>query len=177
MTRESITLFQQENKFKVHKIFITSKINSVFLVIIVVFRFFSRKQKKNKNLRLCYFPFFLFSIVSLKFQFINGFHFNSSLLQKLSKTRFFNLETLPPCHHIQHITLHKNFVFSAVTNLKHKNCPNFYKFLLLLSGDVSLNPEPIQRFPDINSTIWESLNKKRFAFPAYKHQELTFEKG
>ena len=45
--------------------------------------------------------------------------------------------------------------------------PSFYKFLLLLSGDVSLHPgpiRPIQRFPDINSTIWKSLNKKGLHF-------------
>ena len=74
MTGESITLFQQENKFKVYKIFITSENNSAFLTIIfIIFRFFSRKQ--NKCLR-----FFWFSIVSLKFQINDGFHFNFSLL-------------------------------------------------------------------------------------------------
>ena len=139
MTEESITLFQQENKFKVYKIFITSENNSVFLIIIfVVFTFFSRKQ--NKCLRLCYFSAFWFSLVFLKFQINDGFYFNFSLLQNCPKNHFFSLETLTSCHHIQHITLHKNFVFLAVTNLKCKNYNNFYKFLLLLSGDVSLNP-------------------------------------
>ena len=52
LTGESITLFQQENKFKVYKILITSDNDSVFLIMIfVIFRFFSRKQKKC--LRLC----------------------------------------------------------------------------------------------------------------------------
>ena len=107
---------------------------------------------------------FLVSIVSLKFQINDGFHFNFSFLQKCQKNDFFNLEVLTSCRHIQHITLHKNFVFLAVTNLKYKNYTNFYKFLLLLSGDVSLNPGPIQRSPDISSTIWESLNKKGLYF-------------
>ena len=55
VTREIVsTLFQQENKFKVYRIFITSENNSVFLIkIFIVFRFFSRKPKKC--LRLCYF--------------------------------------------------------------------------------------------------------------------------
>ena len=163
VTGDSITLFQQENKFKVYKIFITSENNSVFLVIVfIIFRSFSRKQ--NKCLRLCYFSVFWFSIVFLKFQINDGFHFNFSLLQKCPKNDFFNLETLTSCRHIQHITLHKNFVFLAVTNLKHKNYTNFYKFLLLLSGDVSLNPGPVQRSPDISSTIWEPLNKKGLHF-------------
>ena len=170
MTGESITLFQQENKFKVYKIFITSENNSVFLIIIfIIFRFFSRKL--NKCLRLCYFSVFWFSIVSLKFQINDGFYFNFSFSQKCPKNDFFYLEVFTSCRHIQHITLHKNFVFLAVTNLKHKNYTNFYKFLLLLSGNVSLNPGPIQRSPDVSSTIWEPLKKKkkRFTFSTYKH--------
>ena len=82
------------------------------------------------------------------------------------KKGFFNLETLTSCCLIQHITLHKNVLFLAVTNLKYDNYTNFYytKFLLLLSGDVSLNPGPIQRSTDTSSTIWESLNKKGLHF-------------
>ena len=52
----------------------------------------------------------------------------------------------------------------AVTNLVYKNYTNFYKFLLLLSGDVSLNPGPVQRSPDISSTICEPPNKKSLHF-------------
>ena len=35
-----------------------------------------------------------------------------------------------------------------------------FPHLLLLSGDVSLNPEPVQKSSSKNSTICESLNKK-----------------
>ena len=52
----------------------------------------------------------------------------------------------------------------AVTNLKYKNYTSFYKFLLLLSGDVSLNPGSVQRSPDISPNIWEPLNKKGLHF-------------
>ena len=34
----------------------------------------------------------------------------------------------------------------------------------MLSGDVILNLGPIQRSPDINSTIWEQLSKKGLHF-------------
>ena len=52
----------------------------------------------------------------------------------------------------------------AVTNLKCQNYTNFYKLFLLLSRNVSLNPEVIQRSSDINSTKWEPLNKKGLHF-------------
>ena len=98
VTGESITLFQQENKFKLYKTFITLENNSVFLIIIfIIFRFFSRKQ--NTCLRLCCFSFFWFSIVS------HRFHFSFLLLQKYPKNDFFNLEILEilssyPTHNI-----------------------------------------------------------------------------
>ena len=74
------------------------------------------------------------------------------------------MKTLTSCRHIQHITLHKKFVFLAVANLKYKNYINFFKFLLLLSENVSLNPGPIHRSPDTSCTIWEPLKKKGLHF-------------
>ena len=52
----------------------------------------------------------------------------------------------------------------AVANPKYKNYTNFYKFVLFLSGDISLNPGSIERTPDIGSTIWELLNNKSLYF-------------
>ena len=45
VTGENITLFQQKNKLKVHKIFITWDNNSIFYIF---FRVFRRKQKMPK---------------------------------------------------------------------------------------------------------------------------------
>ena len=56
--------------------------------------------------------------------------------------------------------MHQNLVCLAVTNLKYKDFNNFYQFLLLLSGDVSVNPGPVQISPAVNVNIWEPLNKK-----------------
>ena len=51
----------------------------------------------------------------------------------------------------------------AITNLKYKD-NNFYQFLLLLSGDISLNPGPVQIYPAVNVNIWKPLNKKGLHF-------------
>ena len=91
MTVDSITLSQQENKFKVYKTFITFKVYITFFD----FSFFSRKQTKYQ--RLCYLSLIWFSIVSLKFQIKDGSHFNFLLLQKYPKNDYFNLETLACC--------------------------------------------------------------------------------
>ena len=68
------------------------------------------------------------------------------------------------CHYIQHMTLHKNLVCLAITNLKYKGYNNFYHFLLLLSGDVSLHPAALQISPTVSVNIWEQLNKKGLHF-------------
>ena len=52
----------------------------------------------------------------------------------------------------------------AITNLKYKDYNNFYQFLLLLSGDVSLNLGPFKISPAVNVNIWEPLNKKGLDF-------------
>ena len=49
-------------------------------------------------------------------------------------------------------------------NLKYKDYKNFYQFLLLLSGHVSLNPGPVQISPAVSVNIWEPLNKKGLHF-------------
>ena len=49
--------------------------------------------------------------------------------------------------------MHKALVCLAITNLKYKDYNNFHQFLLLLSGDVSLNPGPVQISPAVNGHL------------------------
>ena len=60
--------------------------------------------------------------------------------------------------------MHQTSACLAFSNLKYKDYNNFYQFLLLLSGDVSLNPGPVQISPAVNVNIWEPLNKKGLHF-------------
>ena len=107
---------------------------------------------------------FLIVIFLLKLQIKDGFPSNFTSLQKCSTNEFFNLETITSCHYIQHITMHKNLVCLAITNLKYKDYNSFYQFLLLLLGDVSLNPGPVQISLAGNVNIWEPFSKKGLHF-------------
>ena len=104
----------------------------------------------------------MFLIVILQIK--DGLPSNFTSLQKYSTNEFFNLEIITSCHYIQHIILHRNLVCLAITNLTYRNYNRFYQFLLLLSGDVSLNPGPVQISPPVNVTIWEPFNKKGLHF-------------
>ena len=121
-------------------------------------------RKQRDHLKLSYLAIFLIVILLLKFKIEDGFPFSFTSLQKCSTNEFFNVETITSHHYVQHITLHQNLVYLAITNLKYKDYNNFYQFVLLLSGDVSLNPGPLQISPTVNFNIWEPLNKKGLHF-------------
>ena len=52
----------------------------------------------------------------------------------------------------------------AITNLNYNDQNNFYQFSLLLSGDVSLNPGPVQKSSAVNTNIWKPLNRRYLHF-------------
>ena len=54
--------------------------------------------------------------------------------------------------------------FLAIANLKYQSYKNFYYFLLLLSGDLSLNPGPVQISPVVSVNTWEPFNEKGLNF-------------
>ena len=164
VTEECINIFhQRKNKSNMSKISIPSDNNAFFLVIFfVIFRVFNRKRRKY--LKLCYLAMFLIVIFLLKLQIKDGLPSNFTSLQKCSTNEFFNLKTIASCHYIQHIILNRNLVCLVIKNLKYRNYNSIYQFLVLLSGDVSLNPEPVQISPSVNVNIWEPFNKKGLYF-------------
>ena len=164
VTGKCINIFhQRKNTSNMSIISIASDNHAFFLVIFfIIFRVFNRKQRKY--LKLCYLAMFLIVIFLLKLQIKDGLPSNFTSLQKCSTNEFFNLETITSCHYIQHIILHRDLVCLAITNLKYRNYNSFYQFLLLLSGDVSLNSGPVQISPPVNVNIWEPFNKKGLHF-------------
>ena len=59
-----------------------------------------------------------------------------------STSEIFTYESIDACHllHISHI--HNAFVFFALSKFKYRNEDSFFKFLLLLPDDISLNSGP-----------------------------------
>ena len=60
--------------------------------------------------------------------------------------------------------MYKNLVCLAIAHLNYKDSTNFCELLLLLLGNVSLNPGPVQIYPTVNTNISEQLNKKDLYF-------------
>ena len=56
--------------------------------------------------------------------------------------RFFLVEVLDLCYHLHDSYHHYQDYFFVISVLKCKNYSKFYQMLLLLLGDISLNPGP-----------------------------------
>ena len=56
--------------------------------------------------------------------------------------RFFSVEVLDLCIGLHNSYNHYQDCFIAISVLKYENYSKFYQMLLLLSGDISLNPGP-----------------------------------
>ena len=57
------------------------------------------------------------------------------------------------------VTLNNNFSLIVISELKNFNHNSFFWYLLLLSGDINLNPGPSQ-FPLYDSNIWNPFDQR-----------------
>ena len=78
------------------------------------------------------------------------------------------------CHQIEVFTpeylnannkLHEAFLNSqytvlTISKLKQMNNKSFYHLLIILSGDISLNPEPVCKHQILNTTEWDIFRTK-----------------
>ena len=59
-----------------------------------------------------------------------------------STSKIFTYESIDVCNLLNTSHIHTGFVFFALSKFKYRNKYSFFKLLLLLSGDISLNPGP-----------------------------------
>ena len=59
--------------------------------------------------------------------------------------------------------MRNNLNFFTLSKLKYKRNLSFFKHILLLSGDISLNPGPT-RVPQLNNETWSPFKKRGLHF-------------
>ena len=79
------------------------------------------------------------------------------------RSNFFTIESININNKICKIHLRYHLQLLVLSELKFRNCFLFLKLLLLLSGDINLNPGPDQIFIDFNDT-----------YNPFKHRGLHF---
>ena len=109
---------------------------------------------------------FIFALIAILFLVSNSPLKITSINKDLnlcSKSDFFTTESINVCNFISKANLRNNLNFFTFSKLKYKNNQSFLKHILLLSGDVSLNPGPSQ-IPQLNSETWSPFRKRGLHF-------------
>ena len=101
--------------------------------------------------------------------FVNFYKFPNnqidSDLKYCSKFEFYHTESIKLQENFSNITRNTDLAFFAISKLKNKPAHflKFYQILLLLSGDINLNPGPVQTQLIYDKT-WDSLKTKGLHF-------------
>ena len=77
---------------------------------------------------------------------------------------FFTIEIINKFESLYTSHLHSQSVFLSVSQLMYRNSNSYYRLLLLLSGDISLNTGPFHNLQLINQNEWN----------IFKHRGLHF---
>ena len=87
-------------------------------------------------------------------------------LKDCHKSNFFSIELIKITNSINSAEIHLDFCYFTLSKLHFKKNKHmkFYQLLILLSGDISLNPGPCQYMPDQNKDLFEPFCKRGLHF-------------
>ena len=85
-----------------------------------------------------------------------------SQLRKCFTKDFFSVEVLDLCYRLHDSYHHYQDCLFAISVLKYKSYSKFYQMLLLLSGDISLNPGPTPN--SVSQSFWKPFENKGLHF-------------
>ena len=100
------------------------------------------------------------------FVFIQSYLSSPSLGRMCTKvktckqTQFFTPEYIPTCDALDNFCFNYQFKILTISNINWLNNKSFYRILLLLSGDVSLNPGPKNNLQPLDSSEWNVFKSK-----------------
>ena len=70
---------------------------------------------------------------------------NHEAIRSCNKHEFFTFDYIDTCENIQSLRTQLTISHFSISKLKYKNLSSFSQLLLLLSGDISLNPGPVDQ--------------------------------
>ena len=137
---------------------------TIFRPISIIRKSFKKKSRLN-------FPFYL--IIFLTLTILGPVLQSTKLdlqfqLRKCFRKDFFSVEVLDLCNRLHDSYHHYQDCFIAISVLKYKNYSTFYQMLLLLSGDISVNPGPTTS-NSVSLSFWKSFENKSLQCFGLKH--------
>ena len=131
---------------------------TIFTLISIILKSFKKKSWLNFSF---YSIIFLTSII-LKPALESTNSNLQSQRRKCSTKYFFSVEVLDLCYRLHDSYHHYQDCLFAMSVLKYKSYFKFYQMLLLLSGDISLNPGPTPN--SISQSFWKPFQNKGLHF-------------
>ena len=111
--------------------------------------FFHLLIKQKPDVRVKIIPlkiFFFFGSYVSHLQHATPYH----KINVCSRSHFFTIELINKFEPLYTSHLHSQSVFLSVSQLMYQNSTTYYRLLLLLSGDISLNPEPFHNLQPLD---------------------------
>ena len=121
-------------------------------------------KKHNFNFTKQFLPFVIFLFVC--FNYSPAHEAKDARLKDCHKSNFFSIELIKITNSINSAEIHLDVCYFTLSklNFKKDNHMKFYQLLILLSGDISLNPGRCQYLPDQNMDLFEPFRKRGLHF-------------
>ena len=136
------------------------KLEILFLVFTVMFYYIFLKHKRE--LRIEIFEFLTLISVLNVMKYFNHSEVYDGI--KISQLHFFTYESTNTCHNEENSCLHSDLVFFSISKLQYRNSNFYFSLLLLLSGDISLNPGPPHNNQLQPQSEWSVFNSRGLHF-------------
>ena len=154
-----------------HTVRLDSNITSLELWIIfpVTFLFLLVwcKQKCDKKVKIFLLFLMCMTFVFLKYKNSSDF-FND--VRTCTRPEFFAFEFMNMCDDLQFLVTRMNSTFYSVSKLKYRNLNSYFHLLILLSGDISLNPGPTHQNKVQCLNEWNIFKSRGLHFNPSQHQ-------
>ena len=97
-------------------------------------------HKRDLRLKACISTIFLFFSIS---HFSSKKSFPENTLKNISTSAFFTCESIKASNFASMVSFNRELNLFCFSNVRYRNNKNYFRLLLLLSEDISLNPRPI----------------------------------
>ena len=81
-----------------------------------------------------------------------------------SQLHFFTYESINTCDNVETSCLQSDLVFFSISKRQYRNSNSYFNLLLLLSGDISLNPGPPYNNQLQPQSEWSVFNSRGASF-------------
>ena len=142
---------------------IGSNKNTILIFLFLTSSFFRLLIKQKPDVRVKVIPLAIFFFIGSLIKHLQR-HTPHHDINICSRSHFFTIELINKFESLYTSHLHSQSVFLSVSQLMYRNSNSYYRLLLLLSGDISLNPGPFHNLQPLDHDEWN----------IFKHRGLHF---